>query len=523
MAKKKNSQSMPDLLEDIMSILTPEEQQMALDLLKDGPDRINKELSEIYYHHQCPDYRLIAQPVAPYLMCLWTMEDVSDLSPAEFYASCSTIPQETLERDLRNFIFNIFVEYRKMPEKCYSYRLWYALGMMEHFHMERCLDIVLEVLRQDLDFYDFYFGYLYETMLSAITYQLGQNQLDVLMDFMKEAGLLPMAKYRVIEAVAHIVIAHPERREEVMKWFCRLLNDYFEVLEDQKNDICPPLLLDHVAACMMDIRGVETLPILQKIYQTYHIVPYGIPNVEELKKKMPYTEMHGLEMERVEDYLAEVFEAASDDEEDDDDDEVEIYEDPLYMDDLPAKKLRIRIELKYSEPLVWRTLEIPSNICLERFSEVVEMAMGWDGYHLHQFIKGNTYYLSSKDQEGEGFFGVSEESDSSLVSLGELLSRKGAKLEYEYDFGDSWMHEIVLESRQAYKKGEIPAIVLLDGANACPPEDCGGIWGYKEMLEALKKPRSKAAREYKEWLGYNFDPTEFDFDETKSLLAEIVD
>ena len=57
--------------------------------------------------------------------------------------------------------------------------------------MEHCLDIVLEVLRQDLDFYDFYFGYLYETMLSAITYQLGQNQLDVLMDFMKEPGLLP--------------------------------------------------------------------------------------------------------------------------------------------------------------------------------------------------------------------------------------------------------------------------------------------------------------------------------------------
>ena len=81
----------------------------------------------------------------------------------------------------------------------------------------------------------------------------------------------------------------------------------------------------------------------------------------------------------------------------------------------------------------------------------------------------------------------------------------------------------LLASCQSYKKEEIPVIALLDGENACPPEDCNGIWGYREMLKALEKPRSKAAREYKEWLGYNFDPTEFDLDETRGLLAEIID
>lgn len=339
------------------------------------------------------------------------------------------------------------------------------------------------------------------------------------MDFMKEPGLLPMSKYRVIEAVAHIVITHPARREEVMDWFGNLLGYYFDILKDQKNDICSTLLLDHVTACMMDIRGVETLPILQKIYRTYHIKPYGIPSINELKKKMPYAEMHGLEMERVEDYLAEVFEAATDEDEDE-----EIYDDPLYIEDQPAKKLRIKIELKDSEPLVWRILEVPSNICLERFSEVVEVAMGWDGYHLHRFIKGDTYYLPPKDRTGDCFFeGALKQFDSGMLSLGELLSRKGSKIKYEYDFGDSWIHEIILESCQSYKKEEIPVIALLDGENACPPEDCNGIWGYREMLKALEKPRSKAAREYKEWLGYNFDPTEFDLDETRGLLAEIID
>lgn len=98
---------------------------------------------------------------------------------------------------------------------------------------------------------------------------------------------------------------------------------------------------------------------------------------------MPYAEMHGLEMERVEDYLVEVFEVATDEEEDE-----EIYDDPLYMEEQPAKKFRIKIELKDSEPLVWRILEVPSNICLERFSEVVEVAMGWDGYHCIVLLRG---------------------------------------------------------------------------------------------------------------------------------------
>ena len=79
--------------------------------------------------------------------------------------------------------------------------------------------------------------------------------------------------------------------------------------------------------------------------------------------------------------------------------------------------------------------------------------MGWDGYHLHRFIKGNTYYLPPKDRADDCFFeGVPKQFDSGMLSLGELLSRKGSKIKYEYDFGDSWIHEIILESCQSYKK-----------------------------------------------------------------------
>lgn len=124
MAKKKNSQFLPGLLEDIMSLLTPEEQEIAFELFNDGANQVDEELSHIYYHHQCPDYRLIAQPIASYLMPLWTMDDMSSLSPAEIYSSCAVIPQETLERD---HLYDVF------PLCCRSRLVTYVCGSVLAF------------------------------------------------------------------------------------------------------------------------------------------------------------------------------------------------------------------------------------------------------------------------------------------------------------------------------------------------------------------------------------------------------
>ena len=101
------------------------------------------------------------------------------------------------------------------------------------------------------------------------------------------------------------------------------------------------------------------------------------------------------------------------------------------------------------------------------------------------FKKGKTIYTA--DEYGDDLlFDPNNTVNSYSLSLGEILTRKGSHIKYEYDFGDSWVHRITLESQQAYKKDETQGIFLIDGANACPPEDCGGIYGYQEMLEALK-------------------------------------
>lgn len=526
MAKKKDSESLVDLLNEWMSSMEPEEREATLQLLSSAQAQQEVDLSQ-YYHHQCPDYRQIVQPIAPYLMPLWEMEELDDYSPVELYEACSIIPKKDLERDIRNFVFHLFAKYGRAPIDSCDYQLWYALALMEHYRLEHCLDVVLEVLRQDLPFLDYCFGLMHDNLLAAIIYRLGKKQLPVLMEFMKEPGLLPIVKYRVVEAVAHIIITTPARRVEVLAWFCKLLNYYFEVLADKDNDICPVMLVDHIAACMMDTRGIETLPILEKIYHTYNIIPFGIPSLEEMKKKMPHTELHGLEIDSVEEcldeYVADYFDTCMDEFDDYEDVEEELETEPLYMEGKPAKKLQIKIELEDTNPLVWRTLEVASNMCLERFSEVVEEAMGWDSYHLHQFVNKNGCYMPPEKQDELGLeFPSDDIFDSTQISVGELFAGEGSSFRYEYDFGDSWMHKITLLSQENYKKGEEPSIVLLDGANACPPEDCGGVLGYQKMLEALKKPRSKEARRYKDWLGYDFDPNEFDLEETRNFLADIV-
>lgn len=514
MTKKINPQLLTDLLEEIMSKMTLEEQEIAIQLFSGGPEKFNEELSDMYYHFQCPDYSLMIQPIASYLTPLWEMIVGDEILLSDLFDICAAVPGKELERDLRNFVFNIIVASKDPDDDYCEYRIWYIFALMEHFRIERCLDVILEILRQDIRFYNLHFGFMHGTLPATIVYQLGRNQLPVLMDFMKEPGLLLVAKYRVVEAVANMMLANPSARPEVMKWFCKLLNYYFPLMEDENNDICPLLLLDHITACMMDTRGMEALPILEKIYRTYNITSFGVEDISELKEKMSSTELNGLEVESVVDYINEYLRDLND---------IPFDFSPLYLDIEPAKKLLLKIILEDSDPLIWRTLEVPSNICLERFSEVIETAMGWEGYHLHQFKKGRVYYLPEGDMDESSVFGrpTIEFADSYSLSLGELLTRKGMSVEYEYDFGDGWMHKIILESRQAYKKGEIPVIALLDGAGACPPEDCGGVYGYQQILKALEKPRSKAAREYREWLGHDFDPNVFDIEQQRSELEEI--
>ena len=103
--------------------------------------------------------------------------------------------------------------------------------------------------------------------------------------------------------------------------------------------------------------------------------------------------------------------------------------------------------------------------------------------------------------------------------LPDLLKKEKEKILYEYDFGDSWEHTILLEKIvQNDTSDQLP--VCLAGKNNCPPEDCGGVWGYANMIEILSDPKNEEYQDYKDWLGEEFDPALFDKEAINTLLRK---
>ena len=136
--------------------------------------------------------------------------------------------------------------------------------------------------------------------------------------------------------------------------------------------------------------------------------------------------------------------------------------------------------------------------------------MGWWNSHLYLFeIKGRRY--SDSDFELEDVKNAHKTWLHRVVQEGDTFS-------YEYDFGDSWMHEIVVQKTFDAEEEEHPGSACLDGARACPPEDCGGVWGYADLLEAIKDPRHEEHEELTEWVGEDFDPEAFDIDKVNAQL-----
>ena len=176
---------------------------------------------------------------------------------------------------------------------------------------------------------------------------------------------------------------------------------------------------------------------------------------------------------------------------------------------------QIQVALKNFKPKIWRRILVPSNLLLSDFHKIIQTSMGWTNSHLHQFIKDQTYYtVRMKDDDmWEDMNSV----DYKKMKIFDLLSVEKGKIIYEYDFGDGWEHEVILEKiLPVDKKLKYP--ICLAGKMNCPPEDCGGVWGYAEMIEILKQPKHKEYENIIEWLGDELDPEYFDKEEVNEYL-----
>jgi Plasmid pRiA4b ORF-3-like protein len=154
------------------------------------------------------------------------------------------------------------------------------------------------------------------------------------------------------------------------------------------------------------------------------------------------------------------------------------------------------------KPPVWRRVVVPAETTLSRLHDVLQAAFGWWDYHLHEFeIDGSRYGID----DGESW---EPPKDERRVRLN-AVARDGSSFVYVYDFGDYWRHKIVVEKVTAAATGaRYPGCV--GGRRACPPEDCGGPWGYGGFLEAIRDPDHEEHDEMLEWVGGHFDPDAFD-------------
>lgn len=180
---------------------------------------------------------------------------------------------------------------------------------------------------------------------------------------------------------------------------------------------------------------------------------------------------------------------------------------------------RLRIELTDVSPLPIRVVEVPVDIKLDRLHLVIQAAMPWDNYHLYEFrTRNGRWGLPMKDF---GFPEGASSHDAKKGSLAELLaSQKGKSFDYHYDFGDDWLHKITVE-RTFEAEGGIAYPRLVDASGACPHEDCGGPWGYAEMVEAIQDPDHERHEEIIEWLGEDFDPSHFDIKAITKGVAKL--
>ena len=174
--------------------------------------------------------------------------------------------------------------------------------------------------------------------------------------------------------------------------------------------------------------------------------------------------------------------------------------------------LQVRITLRdVDDPAVWRQVLIPASYTLSRVHRVIQAAMGWEDCHMHAFQIGKTTY--GPDPDGE--LGYADETKARLADVARVRTRIG----YEYDFGDSWEHELVVEARIVAEADKVyPSCIA--GQGACPPEDSGGSYGFEQLKEILAGPPSTERDEMQDWAG-DYDPADFDLAAANAAVAQV--
>ena len=182
----------------------------------------------------------------------------------------------------------------------------------------------------------------------------------------------------------------------------------------------------------------------------------------------------------------------------------------------PAQIYQIKVTLDDTRPPIWRRILAPGNITLLKLHDILQIVMGWEDYHLHMYTIEGLIYGDPADDE----FGDLGTLDEACYKLNQVIYGEGQRFTYEYDFGDSWDHTLLVEKILPSEEG-VHYPLCLKGKRACPPEDVGGVWGYEHFLEAIRDSTHEEHEEYLGWVGGEFDPEAFNLEEINARLRRM--
>jgi len=185
---------------------------------------------------------------------------------------------------------------------------------------------------------------------------------------------------------------------------------------------------------------------------------------------------------------------------------------------LPQEIYQVKVTLLDTRPPIWRRLLLPAGLTLDILHHVLQVAMGWTDSHLHEFSVGKKRF-GVPDPEDQ-LMDLPPVGDERGAHLFMVLGKAGAKARYTYDFGDNWEHAIVVEKVLQPEPG-VAYPICVGGKLRCPPEDCGSIPGYYNLLEVIHDPTHEEHEEMREWLGGEYDPEAFSVDDVNQGLVPL--
>ncbi|HTG15888.1 MAG TPA: plasmid pRiA4b ORF-3 family protein [Blastocatellia bacterium] len=175
---------------------------------------------------------------------------------------------------------------------------------------------------------------------------------------------------------------------------------------------------------------------------------------------------------------------------------------------------QLKVTLTDSKPAIWRRFQVKKETTLLKLHQILQIVMGWDDTHLHEFRIGDLRFGEPVPEEDYDVI------DERNVSLSQFAPSDPITLEYLYDFGDGWEHEVFIEQGVDKKPG-VRYPVCIEGARACPPEDVGAITGYEDFLKVIRNRRHPEHEDMLAWIGGHFDPEAFDLKAVNRLLLRI--